>query len=134
MLPKEEKVRQGRPFDHRVHGIRPYDLAVRRASSHCGVSPRSSTHFSRYEASNESPLIFKIPAASSIWRWDSPSLAHSSLARIMSSALATCSDTPSTFANCRLPNSSRLKARDLRIIMSIFHEVFRSMMLNKDSR
>src|SRR5881296_259792 len=59
-------------------------------------------------------------ATSSICRCDCASFDHSSLAMTTSSALATKRGRPCTLTNWRRPNSSWLKARDLRMIRSIF--------------
>src|ERR1700746_63854 len=115
MLQRAWKVRQGRvPTPTLARSLQ--DSAARLAALHCCARSSSLAHLSRYERSRESPRSFKIPAASSIWRCDCPSFAHSNLARIMSSALATCKGTPSISDNRRLPNSSWLNARDLRMI------------------
>ena len=64
---------------------------------------------------------FRIIATSSICRFDSPLLAHSSFAMMRSSAVATDSLVPSKSTVRRRANSSTLNGRDFRTIRSIFH-------------
>jgi hypothetical protein len=59
--------------------------------------------------------------------------AHSSLARIVSSALVTNTSTPATVAGWRRSNSLRLKGRDRRTMRSTSHPVARSRTLNDPS-